>query len=73
MRKLSLIVCLTILTATLAAQDGIFNLEDLFTNGNLYPQRMNQWQWLPQSSDFIFVRDNAVMRRPASSAKAERT
>ena len=72
MRKLSLIVCLTILTATLAAQDGIFNLEDLFTNGNLYPQRMNQWQWLPQSSDFIFVRDNAVMRRPASSAKAER-
>ena len=71
MRKLSLSVCFIILTASLMAQDGIFNLDDLFTNGNLFPQRMSQCQWLPQGSDFIFVRGNDVVKRSATSGKEE--
>ena len=71
MRKLTLFVCFTILTTTLLAQGEIFNLDDLFTNGNLYPQRMGQWQWLPQGSDFIYVRGNDVVKRSASSTKEE--
>ena len=72
MRKLIVFIAFNCLVTLLSAQNEYFNLTDLFTNGNLYPQRMSQWQWLPQSSDFIYVRDNAVMRRPASQAKEER-
>ena len=71
MRKLTLFVLFVTFSCLLSAQQVFFNLSDLFTNGNLYPQRLNQWQWLPQSSDFIYVRDNAVMKRSASSAKEE--
>ena len=71
MRKLTLFVCFTILTTTLLAQGDIFNLEDLFTNGNLYPQRMAQLQWLPDGSDFIYVKGNDVVKRSATSAKED--
>ncbi|MBP5614092.1 MAG: DPP IV N-terminal domain-containing protein, partial [Bacteroidales bacterium] len=51
------------------AQNEYFNLTDLFTNGNLYPQRMNQWQWIPQSGDFVYVKGNSLIRHTASSGK----
>lgn len=69
MRKIHLAVFFVLFAGCLSAQDKIFNLQDLFTNGNLYPQRINQWQWLPEGSDFIFERDNVLMKRSAASPK----
>ena len=69
MRKLIFCILFIGLGASAFAQEGIFNLNDLFTNGNLSSQRLNQWQWLPKSSDFVYVKGDTLFRRTVPSGK----
>ena len=45
------------------SQSKIFNLEDLFKSGKLYADNLRQLQWIPNTYDFVYVKDNTVKRR----------
>jgi dipeptidyl-peptidase 4 len=43
------------------SQTKTFDLTELFTNPDLYPERMSQLKWLPESNRFSFVDTNDVL------------
>ncbi len=69
MRRISFVMCMCFLSFGLYAQDKVFDLGDLFSNGNLAAGKVNQWQWLPQSSDMVYVQGSSLMKRTMPSGK----
>ncbi|MCL2131350.1 MAG: S9 family peptidase [Lentimicrobiaceae bacterium] len=46
------------------SQKAVFNLPDVFT-GKLTPATLSQLQWIPQTHDYVFVKDNNLMKATA--------
>ena len=47
---------------TLNAQKKELKLSDPYTNGSIYPQRMNQLQWLTDENAYSFIKDSLLMK-----------
>jgi len=45
------------------SQSSIFNLEDLFKSRKLYADNLSQLQWIPNTYDWVYVKDNTLKRR----------
>ena len=44
------------------SQSNIFHLEDLFKSGKLFPDNLKQLQWIPNTYDYVYVKDNTLKR-----------
>ncbi|MDR0368835.1 MAG: S9 family peptidase [Bacteroidales bacterium] len=68
-KKNILIVFLVGFTLSGMAQDKIFELVDVFTSGKMYPQNLRQLQWIPSTCDYVYVKDNDLVKATAPSDK----
>ena len=64
-----LIVLLIAFTFTGIAQDKVFDLKDVFTSAKMYPQNLRQLQWIPRTHDYVYVKDNDLVKATAPSDK----
>lgn len=54
----------------LFAQEKTFTLEDcIYMNRELFPKNIQNLQWIPETSDYSFVKDNALISNNAKSNK----
>lgn len=44
------------------SQNKIFNLEDVFKSRKLYADNLTQLQWLPDSYDYVYVKDSFLLK-----------
>ena len=64
-----LIVFLIGFTFAGTAQNKIFDLKDIFTSSKMYPQTLRQLQWVPQTHDYVYIKDNELVKATAPSDK----
>ena len=64
-----LIAFLVGFTFTVAAQSKIFDMKDVFTSPKMYPQNLRQLQWVAQTHDYVYVKDNNLLKATAPSDK----
>ncbi len=70
MRKQSvLIVFLFLLSWGVFGQNKIFDLKDVFTSPKMYPQNLSQLQWIPNTHDYVYIKDNDLVKAVAPSDK----
>lgn len=62
MKKIFLVGWLMLICLLTYSQSSIFNLDDLFKSRKLYPDNLSQVQWIPQSQDYVYVKDNALLK-----------
>jgi dipeptidyl-peptidase-4 len=51
------------------AQKQIFNMEDVFTSAKMYPENLRQLQWIPQTHDYVYIKENDLVKATAPSHK----
>jgi dipeptidyl-peptidase-4 len=51
------------------AQKRIFRMEEVFTSSKMYPDNLRQLQWIPQTCDFVYVKDNDLLKASAPSGE----
>ena len=44
------------------SQQKIFDLKNLFTSRELYADNLSQLQWIPDSYDFVYVKENTLIK-----------
>ncbi|MDL2227469.1 S9 family peptidase [Bacteroidales bacterium OttesenSCG-928-K03] len=70
MRKISTFLILLLSSMFLFAQEKTFTLEDcIYMNRELFPKNIQNLQWIPETSDYSFVKDNALISNNAKSNK----
>ena len=47
---------------SLFAQNKLFNLEDLSKTRELYAENLSQLQWIPNTYDFVYVKNNLLVK-----------
>jgi len=47
------------------SQKAIFNMADVFVQGKLSPANLAQLQWIPQTHDYVYVKDNNLIKATA--------
>lgn len=62
MKKIFLVAWLMLMCSFIYSQSSIFNLEDLFKSRKLYPDNLSQIQWIPQSQDYVYVKNNTLLK-----------
>jgi hypothetical protein len=70
MKKQVIFITFFIFSCSIFSQDKIFDLKDIFTSSKMYPQSLRQLQWIPNTHDFVYVKDNDLVKATAPSDKA---
>lgn len=56
---------------SLFAQNKLFNLEDLFKTRELYAENLSQLQWIPNTYDFVYVKNNLLVKGTLHQTEAD--
>ena len=62
---ISAVIFLVLLSSSGFSQKAIFNLPDVFVSGKLSPANLSQLQWIPQTYDYVYVKDGNLMKATA--------
>ncbi len=65
----SLILLLFVLSGV--AQEKILKLNDVYTNPEVYPIRVNSLQWIPGQNSYSYVEDNKMMSSAVKGKRAD--
>ena len=70
MKKIPVFVALLFSVLMAFCQDKTFTLEDcIYMNRELFPKNIQNLQWIPETSDYSFVKDNVLMSNNAKVNK----
>ena len=72
MRKQNaLFILLFIFSWSVFSQAKIFDLKEIFTSSKMYPQNLSQLQWIPNTHDYVYVKDSNLMKATAPNHTPE--
>ena len=57
---------------TAVAQQKVLKIDDVYTNPEVYPIRVNNLQWIPEQSNYSYVKDNMMMSSVIKGKKADK-
>ena len=67
LRTIALVLMIGFMGLNVSAQKNELQLSDPYKNRAVYPVSMSQLQWIPNSSEYTYVANNAVIRSSAKS------
>ena len=72
MRNIFISMMLFLFVITGVAQQKVLKLNDVYTNPEVYPIRVNSLQWIPNQSNYSYVEDNKMMSSAIKGKRADR-